>query len=256
MVTYQKIHPQSLFRECFRCPDYCQNFFFKMLRSAISVYQTIAVESSCPILFSFFSIYCRPSLVFIPIHFESIFYFIPPAIKKHAIFGIDCNAKSKAWNSVHSHHIGVDRELCFLNNALSVSNVNLTLLSHKPSYTSFVDVTLAGDSVSLDYGKNRACTSLFDHPFISFRVPFGCHVAPPARTEVRLPFPPYCNMPLLLTNLEASLATMVNPSTIQTFTSLQGIEAFIANLTDSIKSAALKNKLPFYASRHPGRMPW
>jgi hypothetical protein len=168
----------------------------------------------------------------------------------------NCNAKSQAWNSVRSDHIGVDLELCFLNNALSVTNVNLKLLSHKPSNTSFVDVTLAGDSVSLNCWQYPAYPSLSDHPFISFRVPFGCRVAPPARTEFRLPSPPNCNMPLLLSNLEASLGTMVSPSTIQTFTSPQDIEAFIANLTDSIKSAALKSKLPFHPSRAPARMPW
>jgi hypothetical protein len=27
--------------------------------------------------------------------------------KKNAFFGIDCNAKSQAWNSVRSYHIGV-----------------------------------------------------------------------------------------------------------------------------------------------------
>ncbi|EFX62383.1 hypothetical protein DAPPUDRAFT_270522 [Daphnia pulex] len=99
----------------------------------------------------------KPSLVSIPLHLESIFNSIPPAVKKHAFFGIDCNAKSQAWNSVRSDHIGADLELCFLNNALSVSN---------------------------------------------------------------------------------------------------DIEAFIANLTDSIKSAALKSKLPFHPSRAPTRMPW
>jgi hypothetical protein len=94
-------------------------------------------------------------------------------VKKHVIFGIDCNAKSPAWNSVRSDHIGVDLELCFLNNPLSISNVDFNLVSHKLSNTSFVDVTLAGVSASLSCWQYPAYPSLADHSFISFSVPVG-----------------------------------------------------------------------------------
>jgi hypothetical protein len=203
-----------------------------------------------------FSIYCRPSLVSIPLHLESIFNSIPPAVKKHAIFGIDCNAKSPAWNSLRADKNGTDLEFCFLNNALSISNVNLNLLSHKPSNTSFVDVTLSGDSVSLGGWQYPAYPSLSDHPFISFSVINGRSTIPPAHPSVRLPSPLLCDLPLFLTNLEAALDIIDCPQTIQAFSSPTDIDTFIVSLTEAIKSAALKSKLPFHPSRAPSKMPW
>jgi hypothetical protein len=89
----------------------------------------------------FFSIYCRPSLPCIPSHLASILDTIPPWVIKVATVGIDCNAKNKSWNSCRTNKIGAELEYCFLNHALSISNVDIALLPHKPLNTSFVDVT-------------------------------------------------------------------------------------------------------------------
>jgi hypothetical protein len=85
----------------------------------------------------------------IPSHLASILVDISSWVKKVATLGIDCNAKNASWNSGRTKKIGAELEYCFLDHALSISNVDIALLPHKPLNTSFFDVALEGDSVSL-----------------------------------------------------------------------------------------------------------
>ena len=139
----------------------------------------------------FFSIYCRPSLPCITSHLASILYVPSWVIIKVATLGIDCNAKNKSWNSGRTNKIGAELEYCFLDHALSISNVDIALLPHKPSNTSFLDVTLEGDSVSLSGWHYPFYPSLSDHPFIMFFVEYdrffsivGCQSRPTSFSSV------------------------------------------------------------------------
>jgi hypothetical protein len=74
---------------------------------------------------------------------------------------------------------------------LSISNVDIALLPHKPSNTSFLDVTLEGDSVSLSGWHYPFYPSLSDHPFIMFFVEYdrffsivGCQSRPTSFSSV------------------------------------------------------------------------
>jgi hypothetical protein len=82
--------------------------------------------------------------------------------------GIDCNSN----NSCRAIKISAELEHCFLDHALSISNVDIALLPHKPLNTSFVDVTLEGDSVSLSDWHYPFYPSLSDHPFTMFYVEY------------------------------------------------------------------------------------
>jgi len=204
----------------------------------------------------FFSIYCRPSLPCIPSHLASILVDIPSWVIKVAILGIDCNAKNKAWNSGHTNKIGADLEYCFLDYALSISNVDITLLPHKPSNTSFVDVTLEGDSVSLSGWHYPFYPSLSDHPFIMFFVEYDCFSQSSAAKANWIPSPEYCDIPLFLISLESAMADITSPEIIQSFNSTKDIDDVIDSLSSVIKSSALKSKLAFHPSRIPAKMPW
>ena len=123
----------------------------------ILFYMTWIVSHPYGVLHTFLSwvvsqssnIYCRPSLLSIPSHLASIFYFIPPSVKKAAVCGIESKSKNPAWNSARTDKNGADLEYCFINQALSISNVDTSILPLKPSNASFVDVTLAVTSSHL-----------------------------------------------------------------------------------------------------------
>jgi hypothetical protein len=100
----------------------------------------------------------------IPSHLASILVDISSWVKKVATLGIDCNAKNGSWNSGRTKKIGAELEYCFLDHALSISNVDIALLPHKPLNTSFFDVALEGDSVSLSGWHYPFYSSLSDHP--------------------------------------------------------------------------------------------
>lgn len=170
-------------------------------------------------------------------------------------YSLFCNAKSPTRNSLRSYKNGTDLEFCFLDNALSISNLNLNLLSHKPSNTYFFDVRLTWDSVSLGCWQYPAYPSLSDYPFISFFVAHGRGANPHAHSSVHLPSPLFCDLPLFLTNQEASLDIIDCPHTIQSFSSTPDIDAFISSVTEAIKSASLKSILPFHPSIASARMP-
>ena len=204
----------------------------------------------------FFSIYCRPSLPCIPSHLASILDTIPPLVLKAATLGIDCNAKNKSWNSCRTNKIGAELEYCFLDHALSISNVDIALLPNKPLNTSFVDVTLEGDSVSLSGWHYPFYPSLSDHPFIMFEVEYDRRSQASAAKADRIPSPQFCDIPLFLASLEISLAEIPSPDVIQSLSTAKEIDDVIVSLNSVIKSAALKSKLAFHSSRTPAKMPW
>ena len=121
---------------------------------AISSMTYFGASNSCcgisisPNLF-FFSLYCRPSLGSIPAHVRALLNYIPPFSKQYIILSGDVNAKNKVWNSARTDDCGLELEHIFRESRLSIANVDLISLPYKPSNTSFLDVTVVGDRVSL-----------------------------------------------------------------------------------------------------------
>lgn len=132
--------------------------------------------------------------------------------------------------------------------------MSLYLLPHKPSNTSFVDVTLVGDSVNLSNWHYPVFPSLSDHPFISFRLAYSR--APSSHTEERLPQSQFCDIPFFLSTLEESLVDILSPDSITAISSTCDIDDFIVSLNEIIKSSVLKSKVPFHPSKAPSKMPW
>jgi hypothetical protein len=193
----------------------------------------------------YFSNYCWPSLLSIPSQF---FYCIAPSVKKAAVFDIDSNSKNPAWNSARTDKNGADLEYCFIYQALSISNVDTSFLPLKPSNASFVDVTLAGDSVSLIGWHFPIHPSLSDHPLISFDVAFYREMGSPASSVDRLRFPQFCSIPLFVSCLECSLVNIIRPDDIHAINSTKDIDDVISSLNLVVKSAALKINLAFHRS--------
>jgi hypothetical protein len=153
---------------------------------------------------------------------------------------------------------GVELEYCFIIQALSISNVDISLLPHKPSNTSFVDVTLVGDSVSFSGLHYPVHPSLSYNPFISFDVANVREMVSPASSVHRLPSPKFCNIPLFVSCLDSSLANIIRPDDTHasTMISTNDVDDVLSSLNLVLKSVAFKNKLAIHGSLAPAKMPW
>ncbi|EFX70000.1 hypothetical protein DAPPUDRAFT_113108 [Daphnia pulex] len=139
--------------------------------------------------------------------------------------------------------------------ALSISNVDISLFPHKPSNTSFVDVTLVGDSVSLSGWHYPVRPSLSYNPFISYDVVNVREMVSPASSVHRLPSPKFCNIPLFVSCLDSSLANIIRPDDTHAINSTNDIDDVLSSLNLVLKSVAFKNKLAFHGSLAPAKMP-
>ena len=127
---------------------------------------------------------------------------------------------------------------------MSISNVDIALLPHKPFNTSFVDVTLEGDSVSLSGWHYPFYPSLSDHPFIMFFVEYDRFFQTSVAKADRLPSPQHCDIPLFLTSLESSLADIPCPDRIQSLNSTKEIDDVIDSLNSKIVCTKEQTRLP------------
>ncbi|EFX69102.1 hypothetical protein DAPPUDRAFT_113948 [Daphnia pulex] len=150
---------------------------------------------------------------------------------------------------------GVELEYCFIIQALSISNVDISLFPHKPSNTSFVDVTLVGDSVSLSGWHYPVRPSLSYNPFIFYDVVNVREMVSPASSVHRLPSPKFCNIPLFVSCLDSSLANIIRPDDTHAINSTNDIDDVLSSLNLVLKSVAFKNKLAFHGSLAPAKMP-
>lgn len=97
-----------------------------------------------PLRFS--SIYLRPS---ISNFLTTISHIFEVASAPFAIIGADVIARSRLWNSVYNDKRGSDFESFLVCSRLNIINRPNTELVFVPAGTSFVDLTLAGDQVSV-----------------------------------------------------------------------------------------------------------
>ena len=201
----------------------------------------------------FFSIYCRPSMPSIPAFFSSILASITPNLKRFSIFGCDANAKNKIWNSPRTDNAGLELEHIFRSNALSVANVDYSVLSHKPSNTQFLDISLVGDQISLSNWHFPSLPSLSDHPYISFVID---RLHSNGKKSSRVPRPNMCNLDIFRSSLADQLDMLPAPSVVESFSSETDIDVFMASVYSSLPLSITSSMLPFHPSNAPAKMPW
>ena len=88
----------------------------------------------------------------------------------HVIFSVDSNVKNLLWNSRTTDAKGVKLEELILDNNLSIVNTSLSELNFVPKKTSFLDLTLMRDKVSIARWFYPDIPSFSDHPYIYFEV--------------------------------------------------------------------------------------
>ena len=117
--------------------------------------------------FRFISAYFRPSIYKISSFFSSD---LCDKLTPHVIFSVDSNVKNLLWNSRTTDAKGVKLEELNLDNNLSIVNTSLSELNFVPKKTSFLDLTLMRDKVSIARWFYPDIPSFSDHPYIYFEV--------------------------------------------------------------------------------------
>jgi hypothetical protein len=173
---------------------------------------------------------------------------------------LDTNAKNKLWNSSGTDSKGLDLESLFQSFQLNIANASLDSLSHKPSNTSFIDVSAFGDSLNLHNWRYPDFPSLSDHPFIAFSV--SIQSLDSSSTTHRgvgnsLPRPESCNLERFTTLLRLQSHNLLAKSSTNSLHSTNDINTSITLLTDCIRSCAIKSKITASQSlTQPKKMPW
>lgn len=114
-----------------------------------------------------FSLYCRPSCK----NFKAVlddFQSFPGL--KNTIIAADINAKNSLWGSKITDKRGKEVETFLNNTQLKIINEKIKHLSYIPAAYSMIDVTFAGEQVTIFDWRFLSTPSLSDHPFIEFTV--------------------------------------------------------------------------------------
>jgi len=215
----------------------------------------VRIDSS-PAPLYLFSVYCRFSLPSSAALLQSLFDALPVGIRRDSIFAIDCNGKSKLWNSSVTDRKGSEVESLLLSSSLSVANLELSSLDHVPRGTGFVDITVLGDGASVEYWHFPNIPSLSDHPYIMFRAAtsrLGCAPAPAPNNL--FPNPSRCDMNRFR-ELLASELEIFPVSHLSGLDTAGGIDSVLELLVDRIRRCAVGAKLKSTSATAPPRMPW
>ena len=115
-----------------------------------------------------FSLYCRPSIKNLNAHLVAFAFTLSTPVVKRAIFCLDSNAKNTFWNSATLDPKRKVVEYFFESIGATVANVPRKYLRHVPLNSSFIDVTVFWDLITLSDWKFLDIPSLSVHPFMSF----------------------------------------------------------------------------------------
>ena len=207
----------------------------------------------------FFSVYLRPSLPIIPSSFNSLLSELCTNTR-HSVFGLDSNAKNKLWNSSGTDSKGLDLESLLQSYQLNIANASLDSLSHKPSNTSFIDVSAFGDSLNLNNWRYPDFPSLSDHPFIAFSASFQTLDSSSTAHRgdgISLPRPESCNLERFTTSLRFQSHNLLAKVSTNSLHCTNDINTSISLLTESIRSCAIKSRNSAAQSlTQPKKMPW
>ena len=137
---------------------------------------------------SFYSIYCRPSAETTTIMNQILTRQDFATRRNNCIIGTDANARNQLWNSSSTDRKGSELEHLLIRNELNVCNKHRSRLNFVPSGTSFIDVTIMGDSVfrKLKDWRFLSTPSLSDHFYIYFTI----DLQPNKRRTTERPLPP------------------------------------------------------------------
>ena len=215
-------------------------FHVKLLPDT-STNECVAVEVSHTNFKTYFiSAYCRPSLDCV----SDVMNRITRSCeinKQNVVICLDGNAHNTLWNSPTTDERGMELEEILLTNNLNIINPPESFLSFKPPHTTFVDVTIMGDSVAEKVTRwNYLSTpSLSDHYYIYFSLSLY-----PKRRQPDLSILPK------LEQIDTSVARQLLRSELQQnnntpYSGTERIDTEIDHLTNSIRSAITRSKIAF-----------
>ena len=207
--------------------------------------------------FLLLSIYLRPSLPSLEAELLPILSHSSLLLMR-TIIGADTNAKSPLWNSKCSNARGRELESLLARFPLYVCNLPADSLQFAPAETSFIDVTLAGNSVEVHNWHFPDIPSLSDHPFISFELP--CSSRRSARSARAFNFLPplqYLDKDKFQAILRATCdKRKLQPIVTDGTTTPSSIDEAVSLIVDLITFSARSSRLPVTPNATAGRMPW
>ena len=209
-----------------------------------------AIEVSCGTTkIKCFSAYCRPTEEN-PNSFLSTILQAQEFHADNSLLCMDSNSHNTLWNSERNDLKGTNLEDLFLTNELNVCNIPKSNLDFVPTATSFIDITVAGDSLvnKLENWRYLNTPSLSDHHYIYFSV--NLHPSYKKSTRLTLPKPDAIDVQLGNTLLKDRLQP---PITLNTE---DEIEQAIANLTSSLSTAIKDAAKPKEHTQLHRKMPW
>ncbi len=171
-----------------------------------------------------------------------------------SIVGSDANSKNKLWNSAMTDSKGQDLEEYIVSHGLTIANKNLSELDYVPPKTSFVDLTLVGNSVMVQRWMFLSFESFSDHPYIYFEI--SCKPlprAPAKRAVFKLPNIASLNEQIFRSHLSNTLKgrlPLALPSTPET------VQSSVQELCDMIAHSAVAAKKRNPPTPFRGKMPW
>ena len=183
-------------------------------------------QGSC----NFLSVYCRPSRS-VDRALECLGC-LPKSFFERTVAALDSNAHNTLWNSRYTDDRGETLEAFILNHDLSIKNSGASPLALN---TTYVDVTLAGDSLRVNNWRYLADESLSDHPYIFFEVASTVNA-----TESRRKGIPKWKHVFRGAFLE-SLASKVKPLCTAKLRTKKEIDEVVQKLTCIIVSSARNN---------------
>jgi ribonuclease HI len=206
--------------------------------------------------FILLSIYLRPSLPSLEAELSLVlnraFTLLP-----RVVVGADVNAKSPLWNSSTANPRGRELEALLARFPLNVCNQPVANLPFTPTETSFIDVTLASNSVTVSNWHFPDIPSLSDHPFISFTVVSpGPRVGKPFRLCNLLPPLQSINKEKFQNLLCAAFARHHTLLSSDATRSPANIDDAVGLIVELISSCARNSRLPLPPLSTTGRMPW
>lgn len=188
--------------------------------------------------FFFFSLYLRPSMSnsTATTHFYSTVSILGEK-SKYAIICMDSHSRNTIWGSSITNKDGEKIKNLILILNLNLANRPKSKLSFIPNGTSFIDITLHGHNTWISLWHYLDMPSLFDHPYISFCIPF---LLTPKTERIVLRVPPLAAIDQIsfLLKLKARVTTI----NITDTHSADGINLTAQHLAKTILESARSSK--------------
>jgi ribonuclease HI len=188
-----------------------------------------------------FSYYAKPSNKDVEVALASLVRSLGSR-REHSVFGADANAKNTLWGSQDTNEKGRNLEtLCNLNDLnIANSGIDADADAFVPAGTSFIDVTLFGDKVTLSDWQYLNVPSGSDHPYISFTIRADRR-APESSRQPKLPSGSLLDRAALSAALGQSSAAFLRSA--QSISSQQDLDAAVLHMSTFVQDEAKKCRI-------------